>query len=138
MTDLKDLDETAFRARYGCDRFEATLLGNRFEFVLEHVCQRLLACAFSPLLRDFYDFAATITGPPELDYPTPAVSKTFMAFTGTMTESVRNTIEEYGPERLAPGDVIIGNDPYRIGTHVNDLLFCRPLFHQERLVAFVT
>jgi N-methylhydantoinase B len=135
---LRDLDEAGFRARYGCDRFEATLLGNRFEYVLEHVCQRLLACAFSPLLRDFYDFAATITGPPELDYPTPAVSKTFMAFTGTMTESVRNTIEEYGAERLAPGDVIIGNDPYRIGTHVNDLLFCRPVFHDGRLVAFIT
>lgn len=135
---LRELDEAAFRERYGCDRFEATLLGNRFEYVLEHVCQRLLACAFSPLLRDFYDFAATITGPPELDYPTPAVSKTFMAFTGTMTESVRNTVEEYGPGRLGAGDVIIGNDPYRIGTHVNDLLFCRPLFHDGRLVAFIT
>lgn len=135
---LRDLDETGFRARYGCDRFEATLLGNRFEYVLEHVCQRLLACAFSPLLRDFYDFAATITGPPELHYPTPAVSKTFMAFTGTMTESVRNTIEEYGADRLAPGDVIIGNDPYRIGTHVNDVLFCRPVFHEGRLAAFIT
>jgi N-methylhydantoinase B len=114
------------------------VLANRFRYVLEHVCQRLLACAFSPPLRDFYDFAATLTGPPELGYPVPAVSKTFVAFTGTMTESVRNTIEEYGPERLAPGDVIIANDPYRTGTHVNDVLFCRPVFHAGRIVAFVT
>ncbi|MET0292443.1 MAG: hydantoinase B/oxoprolinase family protein, partial [Steroidobacteraceae bacterium] len=27
---------------------------------------------------------------------------------------------------------------YRIGTHVNDLLFSRPVFHEGRLVAFVT
>ena len=45
-----------------------------------------------------------------------------------MTESVRNTIEEYGADRLEPGDVIIANDPYRTGTHVNDLLFIRPVF----------
>ena len=135
---IRELDEATFGERYGCRRFVATMLGNRLEYVLEHVCQRLLSCAFSPLLRDFYDFAATITGPPELGYPTPVVSKTFMAFTGTMTESVRNTIEEYGPENLEPGDVIIGNDPYRIGTHVNDVLFCRPVFHEGRLTTFIT
>ena len=30
---------------------------------------------------------------------------------------------------LGPGDVIIANDPYRTGTHVNDVLFIRPVFH---------
>ena len=134
---LRDLDDTAFRDRYGCGRFDATVLGNRFAFILEHFCSKLLACSFSPVLRDFYDFAATLTGPAEIDYPTPAVSKSFMMFTGTMTESIRNTIEEYGVERLNPGDVIIANDPYRTGTHVNDMLFIRPVFHGGRLSGFV-
>ena len=57
------------------------------------------------------------------------MSNSIVLFTGTMTDSVRNTIEEYGPERLEPGDVIVANDPYRTGTHVNDLLFVRPVFH---------
>jgi N-methylhydantoinase B len=134
---LRKLSDADFRARYGCDRFVATVLGNRFHYILEHMCERLLACAFSPVLRDFYDFAATLTGAPEQHYPTPAVSKTFIAFTGTMTESVRITVEEYGVERLQPGDVLIGNDPYRTGTHVNDLLFILPVFVDGRIVAFV-
>ncbi|MCL4181895.1 MAG: hydantoinase B/oxoprolinase family protein [Burkholderiaceae bacterium] len=134
---LRDLDDSAFRALYNCGRFDATVLGNRFAYILEHFCSKLLACAFSPVLRDFYDFAATLTGPPEIQYPTPAVSRSFMMFTGTMTESVRNTIEEYGAARLEPGDVIIANDPYRTGTHVNDLLFIRPVFHGGRLSGFV-
>ena len=54
-----------------------------------------------------------------------------------MTDSVRNTIEEYGVERLEPGDVIVANDPYRDGTHVNDLLFCRPVFHDGSVAGFV-
>lgn len=134
---LRDLDDSAFRQRYGCGRFDATVLGNRFAYILEHFCSKLLACAFSPVLRDFYDFAATLTAPPELQYATPAVSRSFMMFTGTMTEAIRNTIEEYGVERLGPGDVIVANDPYRIGTHVNDLLFIRPVFFQGRLSGFV-
>ncbi len=134
---LRNLDDAAFRLRYGCGRFDATVLGNRFAYILEHYCAKLLACAFSPVLRDFYDFAATLTAPPELHYATPAVSRSFMMFTGTMTEAIRNTIEEYGVERLGPGDVIIANDPYRNGTHVNDLLFIRPVFHSGKLSGFV-
>ena len=51
------------------------------------------------------------------------MSNSIVLFTGTMADSVRNTIEEYGVDRLEPGDVIVANDPYRNGTHVNDLLF---------------
>lgn len=136
-TALRDLDATAFASAYGCSRFDATVLGNRFRYLLDHVSERLLACAFSPVLKDFYDFAATLTGPPGIGYPTPVVSKSQLAFTGTMTESIRNTIEEYGVDRLEPGDVIIANDPYRTGTHVNDMLFIRPVFHGKRLCGFV-
>jgi N-methylhydantoinase B len=137
MTRLRDLDDAAFAAMYGCDRFSATVLANRFAYVVEHMCSRLLTAAFSPILRDFYDFAATITGPPETAWATPAMSNSIVLFTGTMTDSVRNVVEEYGYDRLAPGDVLVANDPYRTGTHVNDVLFCRPVFHGGRLVAFV-
>ena len=34
--------------------------------------------------------------------------------------------------------MIIANDPYRTGTHVNDLLFIRPVFAGSEIVAFVT
>ena len=134
---LRELDDAAFAERYGCDRFTATVLGNRFGYLVEHMCGRLLTAAFSPILRDFYDFAATITGPPEVGWPTPAMSNSIVLFTGTMADSVRNTIEEYGIERLEDGDVIVANDPYRTGTHINDLLFCKPVFHDGQVVGFV-
>ena len=134
---IRDLSTEEFASRYNADRFTATVLANRFRYIVEHVCGRLLTAAFSPILRDFYDFAATVAGPPALDYATPAMSNSIVLFTGTMTDSVRNTINEYGHERLGPGDVIVANDPYRTGTHVNDLLFCRPVFDGDRLAGFV-
>ena len=137
MTAIRDLSPAEFEQRYGCDRFTATVLTNRFGYVVEHMCARLLTSAFSPILRDFYDFAATITGPPASGWPTPAMSASIVLFTGTMADSVRNTVEEYGVARLEPGDVIVANDPYRNGTHVNDLLFVRPVFHDGGVVAFV-
>jgi len=134
---LRELDPERFAERYRCDRFTATVLANRFGYIVEHMCSRLLTAAFSPILRDFYDFAATLTSPPDQGWQTPAMSASIILFTGTMTDSVRNTVEEYGVERLAPGDVIIANDPYRNGTHVNDLLFTRPVFAGGRLACLV-
>jgi len=135
---IRDLDEATFHERYGCDRFTATVLGNRLGYVVEHMCAQLLTTAFSPILRDFYDFAATVAGAPQRGYPTPAVSNSIILFTGTMTDSVRNTIEEYGPDRLEAGDVIVANDPYRTGTHVNDVLFIKPVFSDGAVAAFVS
>ncbi|MGH8596358.1 MAG: hydantoinase B/oxoprolinase family protein, partial [Gammaproteobacteria bacterium] len=97
----------------------------------------LMFNAFSPIIRDWYDFAITISGPPDLDYPMPAVSSSLVVFIGTMADAVRNAVEEYGADRLRPGDVLICNDPYRVGTHVNDLCFIRPVFHDGQIVAFL-
>ena len=134
---LRDLGEQAFRDTYHCDRFTATVLGNRLRYAVQHMSTGLMFNAFSPIIRDWYDFAITVSGPPDLDYPMPAVSASLVVFIGTMADAVRNAVEEYGPENLKPGDVLICNDPYRVGTHVNDLCFIRPVFAGDRLVAFL-
>ncbi len=134
---LKDLSDEEFRARYQCDKFTATVLANRFRYIVKHMSSGLLTRAFSVILRDWYDFASTISGPPEYDYPMPAVSDSLALFLGPMTDAVRNMVEEYGADNLEPGDVLLCNDPYRIGTHVNDVCFVRPVFYQGRLVGFV-
>ncbi|MFC5946850.1 hydantoinase B/oxoprolinase family protein [Pseudonocardia lutea] len=138
QTGLRALDEAAFRERYGCDRFTASVLGNRFGYLVEHMSVRLLNGAFSPVLRDFYDLAATISGPPELGYPVPAASNGIVLMAGTTIDAVRNVVEEFGAERLVPGDVLVANDPYRTGNHNNDLLFTRPVFVDGRIAAFLT
>lgn len=137
-TRLKDLDDQAFVERYGADRFTISVLSNRMRYVVEHMCSGLLTNAFSLILRDWYDFAATVSGPPALDYPMSAVSNSLAVFLGTMADGLRNSVEEYGPDTLRPGDLLICNDPYRSGTHVNDVLFIRPVFHRDELVSFVS
>ncbi|HTX07881.1 MAG TPA: hydantoinase B/oxoprolinase family protein [Solirubrobacteraceae bacterium] len=134
---LRDLDDGQFEARYGTDRFTASVLASRFRYVIKHMGTQLMMNAFSPIIRDWYDFAATISGPPELGYPMPAVSDSVVVFSGTMSEAVRNTVEEYGPGKLKPGDVLLCNDPVRIGTHPNDLLLIRPVFLEGRLVGTI-
>lgn len=135
---LKDLPESDFHDRYHADRFTAAVLSARMRYVVQHMCTGLLNNAFSVILRDWYDFAAVISGPPQMNYPTSAVSNSLALFFGSISEAVRNTVEEFGPDQLQPGDVLICNDPYRAGTHVNDVCFVRPVFSDGQIVAFVT
>lgn len=134
---IRDLSDQQFEERYSCDRFTATVLGSRFRYVVQHMCTGLLNNAFSVILRDWYDFAATIAGPAEHGYSMPAMSNSLVLFVGTMTDAVRSAVVEYGPENLREGDILMVNDPYRIGTHVNDVCFIRPLFYEGKLAAFV-
>jgi N-methylhydantoinase B len=58
-------------------------------------------------------------------------------FLGTLTFAVRSTLEKFGLENLAPGDVIITNDPYSGGgTHLSDVSLVVPIYYDDELVAF--
>lgn len=136
-TELRDLDDASFAARYDCDRFTATVLSNRFAYVIDNIKDQLLRTAFSPIVRSA-DFAAGLSGPQWMGWPMVAVSQTVPVHVGSIPDAVRITLEEFGLERLAPGDVIICNDYFRVGTHLNDLVFVRPLFVDGELLGALT
>ncbi|MGE0387495.1 MAG: hydantoinase B/oxoprolinase family protein [Gammaproteobacteria bacterium] len=135
---LRDLAGRAFEERYDCDRFTATVLTNRFGFIIEHLVSRILTTAFSAIVRTGSDFAVCLLGPPELRFPMVAVSNTIPVFTGSLPDAVRISLEEYGLDKLRPSDVIAVNDYYRVGTHLNDTCFIRPIFHQGKIIAVIT
>ncbi len=131
------MSEDDFVARYGAGRFTCGVLANRGRYVAEHICTALLHRAFSPIITFSQDFVGAILGPPEQDYPLTAVNKGNVIFLGSLSTGVRTTVREFGLERLVPGDVLICNDPFRVGNHVNDMCFIRPVFHAGELVSFV-
>ena len=51
--------------------------------------------------------------------------------------TMRELVKTYRPEDLAPGDVIVTNDPYRGCQHIMDLYAIAPAFHGGELVGFV-
>jgi N-methylhydantoinase B len=134
---IKDLSSEEFALTYDCDIFTATILGNGYKCMTQRMCRGLQHTAFSIILRDWYDVGAALAGPAEMGYPMVAVSDSVMALIGTIPDGVRNTVEEFGSENLMPGDVVVCNDPQRIGTHAQDCVFVRPVYWEGRIVAFI-
>jgi N-methylhydantoinase B len=56
---------------------------------------------------------------------------------GSMVEQIPRAVRDYGPEKLGPGDVLITNDPFPAGVHLNDVSLISPVFIGERLLGYV-
>jgi N-methylhydantoinase B/oxoprolinase/acetone carboxylase alpha subunit len=53
-----------------------------------------------------------------------------------MQFSARATTKRFGIDTLKEGDVVVLNDPYEGGTHLNDITFTMPIFFRGRLLGF--
>ncbi len=105
---------------------------------LQQVCNEMdlafCRAAFSPVISEGMDRSdgiysredGSLIAQGELGLP---------VFVGTMQFSTRNVIEQVRAKgwTLAPGDVFIVNDPYLGGTHLMDVRFVKPFFHQGKL-----
>jgi N-methylhydantoinase B len=56
---------------------------------------------------------------------------------GSMVEQTPRAIRDYGPENLGPGDVLITNEPFPSGVHLNDVTLISPVFADGALLGYV-
>ncbi len=56
---------------------------------------------------------------------------------GSMVEQTPRAVRDYGPENLGPGDVLITNDPFPSGVHLNDVSLVAPVHADGVLLGYV-
>jgi N-methylhydantoinase B len=55
-----------------------------------------------------------------------------------MSDVVKAKLDFWGEENIFPGDILLTNDSYTTGAHLNHLTFSIPIFHKNKIVAFST
>ena len=53
-----------------------------------------------------------------------------------MSETVKAKLEHFGASDIEPGDILLTNDAYITGSHLNHMTFTVPIFHDGELVGF--
>jgi 5-oxoprolinase (ATP-hydrolysing) len=102
---------------------ELELFNHRFAAIAEQMGATLQRTALSVNVKERLDFScALFTGEGDLVANAPHVP----VHLGAMSECVKRVIEDV-PD-LAPGDVILTNDPMRGGSHLPDLTVITPVF----------
>jgi len=86
----------------------------------------------SPIIYDVLDFSTGLTDA-EGDVVSQATG--IPLFIGMLDFNAKAPLNKFGKDGLQPGDIIIVNDPYISGTHLNDVAIVAPFFYKDELIA---
>ncbi len=108
---------------------------DRLVAISDEIVSALVRTSFSTIVTESYDLTvAVLDADGELmaqgTYSVPV-------FMGTAPATLGFMLERFPPETLRPGDVVITNDPWFGTGHMFDINVMRPVFRQDRIVAYV-
>ena len=116
------------------DPISIEILWTRLVSVVDEAALTLHRTSFSTVVRESHDYTCML-----LDASGRAVgqaTRSIPSFIGTLPNSVKAFTAKYPAETLAPGDVIISNDPWLGTGHLPDLTAVIPIFIEDALVGF--
>ena len=116
------------------DPISIEILWTRLVSVVDEAALTLHRTSFSTVVRESHDYTCML-----LDANGRAVgqaTRSIPSFIGTLPNSVKAFTAKYPAETLAPGDVIISNDPWLGTGHLPDLTAVIPIFIEDALVGF--
>jgi N-methylhydantoinase B len=101
--------------------------------VTEEMKTNLMRTAYNMIIYEALDFTVGIF---DADGNTVSIGLGLPMFIRGMSDTVKTKIAHYGAENLAPGDILLTNDAYITGSHLNHMTFTVPIFYDGALVAF--
>lgn len=123
------LEKTVARIqdRAGLDHVTFEVLRNLFEYTCDRMTAVLQRASFSPILSDMVDFSNAIYDP---DMRLLSQAANVPVHLAAMKYSAHAVRDEFGIETMRDGDIYVVNDPYRGGTHINDISWIKPVFYR--------
>ncbi|WP_226781590.1 hydantoinase B/oxoprolinase family protein [Oceaniglobus trochenteri] len=116
------------------DTLHIEIIRQRLVSIAEESEATILRTAYSSTVAEAADFSAGLfDAQRRLIAQTPRALGAFIGILGT---ALRRLLEDFPPETLSPGDVIITNDPWIGAGHLPDIVMIRPIFYRERIVGY--
>jgi N-methylhydantoinase B len=109
------------------------VIWNRFLSVANEQQDALIRTAFSTIVRESQDLACGM-----FDTKGRMISQSISGTPGhinAMATSMKHFLAAFPPDQLAPGDVLITNDPWQTAGQINDITITTPIFKNDKLVA---
>lgn len=131
MTEDTNRGSTA-PSKGGVDAVILEILRGKLLAAVDEMGLVLARSSMSPVIYEVLDFACGICDPEgKLVVQTNGIT----VFTGTFSTQIAAVLRKFGG-RIYEGDVFVMNNPYEGGTHLCDVAVMKPVFIEERLVAF--
>lgn len=110
-----------------------SIVRNALVAITEEMKSNLMRTAYNPIIYEALDFTVGLFNEAG---DTLSIGIGLPMFIRGMSDTVKAKLAHFGADRLRPGDVLLTNDAYTTGSHLNHLTFSAPIFHEGKLVAF--
>jgi N-methylhydantoinase B len=118
----------------GLDPVRFEVIRNALLAITEEMGATLRRAAYSTNIKTRGDFSCAF-----FDARCRAVAQAFAqpSHLGSLAHIVPKATERYGRDRLAEGDMLLCNDPFTGGVHLNDITLITPVFHEGTLLGYL-
>lgn len=127
---VKDL---AAPARPHRDAVLTEIIRNGVLAVTEEMKTNLMRTAYNMVIYEALDFTVGLFN---AQGETVSIGLGLPSFIRGMSNTVKSKIAKYGSEGIEPGDIIVTNDAYITGSHLNHFTFSQPIFFDGQLTAW--
>ena len=129
------MDAAAARAAIEADPIALEVMWSRLTTVVDEMWLTIIRTAFSLIIAESQDFACELLDPAG---ETLAHSPRAMpVFNLTLPRAVKALLARFPADTLAPGDMLVTNDPWLCAGHLFDIAVVSPVFRGGRVVALV-
>jgi N-methylhydantoinase B len=93
----------------------------------------LTRTAYNMIIYEALDFTVGIF---DAKGNTVSIGLGLPTFIRGMSETVKAKIRHFGLDKMEPGDILLTNDAYITGSHLNHFTFTVPVFHDNEVIGF--
>ena len=115
------------------DPITFAVIKNALDTIADDMAYAVMRTARSPIVRDVLDYSVTLCDPQGRIL---SQAKTVALHLGAVPDAMDVVMQRFG-DSLAPGDVVVLNDPYAGGMHLPDIFMFKPVFFHGRLSGFM-
>ena len=115
------------------DAFTAEVIRSAVVAITGEMKTNLMRTAYHTIIYEAEDFTVGLF---DADGNTISIGLGLPMFIRGLSDSIKAKIAFWGKENIEPGDVLLTNDSYTMGSHLNHLIFTLPVFSDGELIAF--
>jgi N-methylhydantoinase B len=115
------------------DPIVTEIVRNSLVAISEEMKSNLMRTAYSMVIYEAQDFTVGLF---DAAGSIVSIAIGLPNFIRGMSDTIKAMLEHYGTEGMDDGDVLVTNDAYVTGSHLNHITLVVPIFHGGRLVGF--
>lgn len=113
----------------------AEIIRGNLAAISDEMKTNLMRTAYNQIIYEAQDFTVGLF---DVNGDTVSIGLGLPMFVGGLSEAIKAKIAHFGLDGMAPGDIMLTNDPYIMGSHLNHMILTMPIFDGDRIIAFAS